>query len=300
MYENTHELKPNLPTHTFQKDAVLHSNNIIRPIDLVNNKNKNKNKKQNFFKILSEYYKDAKQLGYSWIDLVRKDTRSNVITTVERERSIKDKIKEIPSEDTKNEDDIMKSYPKINMTIKDSRMHEIFLSDIRGRQHMSFIELFNARMIALNRPTSTVSMTIDVSIMNSDNDVINKSYGPFQTQMPINLYDGDKYKFALYTLIVSHINLLSGESIIKLGFKYMRLRKRNIIHHKMGRLRLENYLLGGQKKLKSHGKDLCVIDYVWDAIQNKRGFRRHTFDRLKNEIYNFVVDKPMVSTYELI
>ena len=51
---------------------------------------------------------------------------------------------------------------------------------------------------------------------------------------------------------------------------------------------------------KSHGPDLCVIDYVFDAIRDKRGFKRYDYKRLQTEINEFVVDKPMISTYELI
>ena len=118
-----------------------------------------------------------------------------------------------------------------------------------------------------------------------DGSITDKNYGPFQTVMPTELNQDDMYKFVLYTLLNSNINLLSGDSIFELGFDILKLEKRDIINHKMGRLSLENYLLQNQKKIKSHGKDLCVIDYVFDAIKNKRVFKRYDYKRLQTELY---------------
>ena len=43
-----------------------------------------------------------------------------------------------------------------------------------------------------------------------------------------------------------------------------------------------------------------VIDYVWDQVKGKRGLKTYDYDKLKNEIYDFVPEGDMISTEELI
>lgn len=65
----------------------------------------------------------------------------------------------------------------------------------------------------------------------------------------------------------------------------------------MGKLRLESYLLNKQRPIKSHGVNTCVVDYVWDQVRGKRGFKTYTYEKLKNEIFGYV---PEGDTEELI
>ena len=68
----------------------------------------------------------------------------------------------------------------------------------------------------------------------------------------------------------------------------------------MGKLKLESYLLNKQRLIKSHGVNTCVIDYVWDQVRGQRGFKTYTYEKLKDEIYEYVPEGDMISTEELI
>ena len=70
----------------------------------------------------------------------------------------------------------------------------------------------------------------------------------------------------------------------------------------MGGLKLDSYFLNNHKRIKSYGKNTCVIDYVWDQVRGKKKDLKLNYDyeKLKNEIYGFVVEMPMVNTQELV
>ena len=68
----------------------------------------------------------------------------------------------------------------------------------------------------------------------------------------------------------------------------------------MGKLKLESYLLSKQRPIKSHGVNTCVIDYVWDQVRGRRGFKTYTYETLKSEIYEYVPEGDKISTNELI
>ena len=110
----------------------------------------------------------------------------------------------------------------------------------------------------------------------------------------------DKYKFALYTLLETNFTFLSGEHITKIGARIIKLNKKHFKHHKMGKLKLESYLLNKQRPIKSHGVNTCVIDYVWYQVTGQRGFKRYTYNKLKDEIYSFFPEGDMINTEELI
>ena len=67
----------------------------------------------------------------------------------------------------------------------------------------------------------------------------------------------------------------------------------------MGSLKLESYLLNKQRPIKKHGVNTCVVDYVWDQVRGKYGFKTYTYEKLQREIYNYV-NGEMINTQELI
>ena len=129
---------------------------------------------------------------------------------------------------------------------------------------------------------------------------IRKSYGPFTVEKPVNLSRLDIYKFAMYTLLKNKFTMLSQEVISGIGCTIIKLTKKQFKHHKMGKLKLESYLLNKQRPIKSHGVNTCVVDYVWDQVRGQRGFKTYTYDKLKSEIYDYVPEGQMISTEELI
>ena len=92
--------------------------------------------------------------------------------------------------------------------------------------------------------TQPISITINVEIANNINEMI-KKYGPFVTNMP-KLSKRDMYKFMLYTLLKNNFTVLSGEYITKIGAKIVYYRKKRVIKHRMGGIKLESYLLRPQ------------------------------------------------------
>lgn len=110
------------------------------------------------------------------------------------------------------------------------------------------------------------------------------------------LNNEDMYRFMVYTLLKNNFTLLSAEEIKKIGFKIITHNNKFFMKHSMGSLKLESYLLNKQRPIKSHGKDTCVVDYVWDQVRDKKGFKTYSYDKLKNEIYEFVYEAPMINT----
>ena len=104
----------------------------------------------------------------------------------------------------------------------------------------------------------------------------------------------------MYTLLKNKFTVLSQEVISGIGCKIIKLTKKQFKHHKMGKLKLESYLFNKQRPIKSHGVNTCVIDYVWDQVQGKRGFKTYDYDKLKSEIYEYIPEGDMISTEELI
>lgn len=126
------------------------------------------------------------------------------------------------------------------------------------------------------------------------------TFGPFNTKIPSGLRVRDKYKFALSELIKSGVNFISGQSVSELGFNIISLDKKQPGNTKMGSLKLESYLLNKQRPITKHGAKSCVVDYVWDQVRGKRGFKTFTYEKLRDEIYKFVPDDEMTNTKELI
>ena len=85
-----------------------------------------------------------------------------------------------------------------------------------------------------------------------------------------------------------------------MGCRVIPFKKKHFKKQEMGGLKLESYLLNKQRPIKSHGKNTCVIDFVWDQVKGKKGFKTYDYDKLKDEIYEFVPEGDMISTEELI
>ena len=127
-----------------------------------------------------------------------------------------------------------------------------------------------------------------------------KTYGPFTIEIPKHLSIPDTYKLAMYTLLNKHFHILSGEFISGIGYKLIKLNKNEFKYGKMGSLKLESYLLNKQRPITKHGVNTCVVDYVWDQVRGKHGFKTYTYEKLKKEIYNYVEEGEMINTQELI
>ena len=106
-----------------------------------------------------------------------------------------------------------------------------------------------------------------------------KTYGPFTIEIPKHLSIPHTYKLAMYTLLNKHFHILSGEFISGIGYKLIKLNKNEFKYGKMGSLKLESYLLNKQRPITKHGVNTCVVDYVWDQVRGKHGFKTYTLKK---------------------
>ena len=196
---------------------------------------------------------------------------------------------------TKSNEDVI-IYPKMNVSLNKFRKEEAKLTKSMRKEGSSFQKLFEKRLDGIEGPQETISITLFVEIKEGLL-VVEKTYGPFDMDVP-QLSKHDMYKFMVYTLLKNNFTLLSAQEIMKIGCKII---THNIfMNHVMGGIKLESYLLNKQKPIKSHGKNTCVVDYVWDQVRGKKGFKTYDYEKLKAELYSFAYDSPMISTEELI
>ena len=196
-------------------------------------------------------------------------------------------------------------YPMIRASLDEFRKEEIRRSNDKNRRLKSFVNLFGKRLNEMQGRRDKVSIRIHIELTHAlrgmNETVSEHTYGSFTTNKPYNMSKRDGYKFALCTLMNKNITFLSGESVTQIGFDITRLNKKRPQKHKLGKLKLESYLLNKQRPITRHGKNTCVVDYVWDQVRGKRGFKSYTYEKLKSEIYEFVAEgDDMISTDELI
>ena len=110
----------------------------------------------------------------------------------------------------------------------------------------------------------------------------------------------DTYKFTMFVLLGNNFNILSGEHISGIGCKIIKMEKTQNTEQKMGQFKLESYLLNKQRHIKRHGVNTCIVDYVWDQVKGKRGFKTYDYNKVKDEIYEFILEGDMINTQELI
>ena len=188
-------------------------------------------------------------------------------------------------------------YPIESISMDKFRKEEAVLAG-NFKKGSSFVNLFSRRLDGMKGERETVSITLFVEI-STNLTTEEKTYGPFETEIP-NLSKKDMYKFMVYILMENNFTLLSAQSISKIGCKILTHNKAFFMKHRMGRLKLESYLLSNNRKIKSHGESSCVLDYVWDQVKGKRGFMTYDYDKLKEELYSYASEKPIINTEELI
>ena len=196
-------------------------------------------------------------------------------------------------------------YPMIKATLDEFRREEIRRSNDKNKRLKSFVDLFGKRLNEMQGRRDKVSIRIHIELSHALRGMIETvsehTYGPFTVNKPYNMSKRDGYKFALYVLMNKNITFLSGESVTQIGFDITRLNKKRPQKHKLGKLELESYLLNKQRPITRHGKNTCVVDYVWDQVRGQRGFKSYTYEKLKSEIYEFVAEgDEKISTDELI
>ena len=189
-------------------------------------------------------------------------------------------------------------YEKNRVSLSRYRRQEMRMTNLR--KNLPFAVLFENRMNKISGRRIRVSVTVFVTIRNlAQNKYIDKTFGPFQMVIP-RLSRDDMYKFFMYTLLSNNFALLSAEVITKIGARVITYEPQFFAHHFMAGLKYESYLLCTQRKPKSYGSESCVLDFVWDQVRGKRGFKTYDYKKLKEEIFKYCADPPRMTTKELI
>ena len=189
-------------------------------------------------------------------------------------------------------------YKKIGVSLSRFRRQEMRMTNLR--KNLPFAVLFQNRIDKIGGPRVRVSITVFFTIKNMVQDKnTEKTFGPYQMTVP-RLSLQDMYKFFMYTLLTHNYAPLSAEVITKIGARVITYNPQFFAHHFMGSLKLESYLLSNQRKPKSYGSDSCVIDFVWDQVREKKGFKTYDYKKLKTEIFKYCADPPRMTTKELI
>ena len=110
----------------------------------------------------------------------------------------------------------------------------------------------------------------------------------------------DLYKFMVYTLLQHDFSVLSTQTIANIGAKIMIHKPLELKHMKDGALKYNSYFLDKQFPLKQRGDNTCMIDFIWHQCQNKKGFKRYTYQKLKDELSEFATNFPFMSTQKVV
>lgn len=126
-----------------------------------------------------------------------------------------------------------------------------------------------------------------------------ETFGPLSMEMP-QLSNEDLYKFMVFTLLQHDFSILSTQTIANIGAKIMIHKPLEFRHMKIGALKLNTFLLDKQFPIKQRGDNTCMIDFIWHQCQNKVGFKRYTYQKLKEELSEFTTSCPFMSTQEVV
>ena len=191
-------------------------------------------------------------------------------------------------------------YKKIRVSLNRYRRQEMKMAGLYTKKNLPFARLFKQRIDEIPGRRVRVSISVFITIKDLVREKTAQiTYGPFQMDIP-QLNFEDMYKFFMYTLLTSRFTLLSAEVITEIGGRVITYEPQFFAHHLMAGLKFESYLLSNQRKPKSYGSDSCVIDFVWDQVRGKRGFKSYDYKKLKDEIFKYCADPPRMTTKELI
>ena len=193
---------------------------------------------------------------------------------------------------------LKQKYQRKDVSLNEFRKEEARLTKSMNRRGSSFQNLFERRLTRMGGKRERISITLIVDILDGLR-ITRKSYGPLTTNVP-RLSTRDMNKFMVYTLLENNFTLLSAQEIVKIGCKIITYNKQFFMHHFMGALKLDSYLLSKQRQIKSYGKNTCALDYVWDQVRGKKGFKTYDYEKLKTELYSFACNPPMICPEELI
>ena len=127
-----------------------------------------------------------------------------------------------------------------------------------------------------------------------------KNYGVFNYNIPNfkkNILDYYKW-FFYYLLTKTGFNLQSAQILEAIGASIIKIKKTNILDHKMQLIKYE--LSQFKNNITNYSDNNCVINYIWNKIRYADRFKRFsTLDILKENINNYT-NGVGISTNEIL
>ena len=194
------------------------------------------------------------------------------------------------------------NYPKEIVSIAQMRDEELNMTSAPGKLKLTFAELFERRLKTMPGKKTKIQITVLAGVrytIGSTSELESKEWGPFHISIP-KLTKSDMYKLFIYILLTNGFSILSTQTIEEVGAKIITHKKSFFKDHKMGRLKLESFFLDSRKKLKVRDNYTCVIDYIWNEIQNVRGFKKYAYESLADELADYSTARPFMSTQEIV
>ena len=193
-------------------------------------------------------------------------------------------------------------YPKETVSIAHMRDDELNMTSVPGTMKMTFAELFERRLKTTPGKKTKIQITVLAEVRYSigvTSELESKEWGPFHISIP-KLSKKDMYKLMLYVLLTNGFNILSTQTSEEVGAKIITHKKSFFKDHKMERLKLESFFLDNKNKIKIHGSETCVLDYIWHEVKGKHGFKTYTYKKLSEELTEFTNSFPYMSTQDIV
>ena len=162
--------------------------------------------------------------------------------------------------------------------------------------------MFEERLnrVSGKRERVQVMIEADVEKWNRQTRMITpKTFGPFSMEMP-QMSNDDMYKFMVFTLLQHDFSILSTQAIANIRAKIMIHKPLEFRYMKVGVLKLNSFFPDKQFPIKQRGDNTCMIDFIWHQCQTKVGFKRYTYQKLKDELSEFATSFPFMSTQEVV
>ena len=109
-----------------------------------------------------------------------------------------------------------------------------------------------------------------------------------------------KFPPLVYTLLQHDFSILLTQNIASVGAKILTHKPFEFRNMKVGALKLNSFFLDKQFPIKQRGDNTCMTDFIWHQCQRKNGFKRYSYQKLKDELSEFATSFPFMSTQEVV
>eukprot|EP00760_Papus_ankaliazontas_P003487 PhM_4_TR11616/c3_g1_i8/m.9731 len=206
---------------------------------------------------------------------------------------------------------IIKKIDKINISVK-KHTEDLPTIDINLNKCMKitktddlyeFFEYFNKKVTKKVSKCHKISLTLHiVTIKPQQDDHINLGHRrtykqeriyttlpPMNVVIPKDLSENEKYAFCMYSYHLRNFSSEQYTTIIRLGASIIYLTPIKRLQQRMKGTVWELPLLNAiNNNIKIPRNGYCVLDFIWEVVRNKYGFKNYTKERLAQEFKTVV------------